>query len=136
MTEHRTKNCEVCRQTFSVDPRVGARQRVCEQRRCQSERKRRYLTQWIAEDHDYYSRRYSEYLKAWLAAHPDYQKRYRAAQGQRARQVRRDKQVELNPCHTEARFSAAPPTDIQVQITFRIHTPYGVAHDIQVQLNP
>ncbi len=48
-----TKICEVCRHTFTVHPRVGTRQRVCEQLPCQRERKRRALKQWIAEDHGY-----------------------------------------------------------------------------------
>ena len=140
MNDHRTKTCEVCRQAFPVDRRVGARQRVCRRLGCQQKRKRRYLAQWLANDPDYYQRRYSGYLKDWLAAHPGYLKRYRQAQRQKARQSRRDIQVELNPCETEASLPTAPPGDKQVQITFRITKAHGaaqaVARDIQVQLSP
>ena len=140
MNDHRTKTCEVCRQAFPVDRRVKARQRVCRRRECQQERKRRYLTQWLADDPNYYQRRYSEDIKPWLAAHPGYLKRWRQAQRQNAKRSRRDIQVELSSCKTEAALKAAPPDDKQVQITFRIIKAHGaaqaVARDIQVQLSP
>lgn len=140
MNDHRSKVCEVCHQVFFVDRRVGARQRVCRRRDCQQERKRRYLAEWLANDPDYYQRRYSGYLKDWLAARPGYLKRYRQAKRQHTERSRRDIQVELIPCETEASLpTTAPPGDKQVQITFKITKAHGaqaVARDIQVQLSP
>ncbi|MGH7492617.1 MAG: hypothetical protein ACREOO_09490 [bacterium] len=140
MNDNRTKACEICRQIFPVDRRVGARQRVCRRLECQQERKRRYLCLWLANDPDYYQRRYSGYLKDWLTAHPGYLKRYRQAKRQNGGRSRDDIQVELNSCQTEVSAPAAPSADKQAQITFRITKAHGaaqtVARDIQVQLSP
>ena len=137
MNDHRHKTCEVCHQTFSVDRRVGARQRVCGRLCCQQERKRRYLRQWLADDPGYYQRRYCEYLKTWLATHPGYLRRYRQAKRQCGKRSDSDIQAELSPCFGEATGRAAPSRDIQVEITFSISIPRpntGLsAGDIQVQ---
>lgn len=127
-----TKTCEICRHLFAVEPRVGARQRVCKKLACQRERKRRYLNQWLAEDCTYYQRRYADYLKAWRATHPAYQKHYRARQRDHMRQLHGEIQVELSSYQTTPRGASA---EKQVEITFNLFMPRRTHDEKQVQSN-
>ena len=53
VTVHRMKPCRICRQWFRPDPRVGERQKVCSNPRCQRTRRQRNQEDWRGRNPDY-----------------------------------------------------------------------------------
>lgn len=101
-----TKCCEICGISFTPDPRVGDRQRVCFKTACQLERKKRSQASWLNRNPGYFKGRYLN-TKAWLEAHPGYLETYRR---KRKACVRADIQDELTCLKT---MSASELSDIQ-----------------------
>ncbi|NIR46948.1 hypothetical protein GWO43_00505 [candidate division KSB1 bacterium] len=116
-----TKLCEVCQAAFEPDPRVGERQRVCKQLRCQRERKRRAQQRWLAANPDYFKGQYGR-LKDWLQAHPDYLKNYRARRSATPYDPCGDIQDELTTSQNTVLETVRDIVDIQDEITSRIIT--------------
>jgi hypothetical protein len=54
------KTCVICHCLFYPDPRVGDRQQVCKNIKCQQERKRLAQKRWLAANPDYFKGRYPE----------------------------------------------------------------------------
>lgn len=61
------KSCAICHRPFCPDPRVGDRQRVCQNIQCQRQRKRLAQKRWLAENPDYFKGRYPELKEKILA---------------------------------------------------------------------
>lgn len=55
-----SKACEVCREPFTPDARVGDRQRVCTKLFCQLTRKRRSQKAWVSRNPGYFKGRYPQ----------------------------------------------------------------------------
>ncbi|MGH7600670.1 MAG: hypothetical protein ACREOI_30300 [bacterium] len=119
MSENHTKICEICHVAFTPDQRVGERQRVCQERHCQQERKRRAQKNWLAKNPDAFRGRYPK-LQQWLAKHPDYLKNYRARQKQLAPPGRGDIQDELTGCQNSSLMQLRQLVDVQDEITAKI----------------
>lgn len=118
MNQNHDKICEICHATFTPDPRVGERQRVCRELRCQRERKRRAQKNWLAKNPDAFEDRYPK-LQQWLAKHPGYLKNYRARQKQLAT-VTRDIQDELTGLQNSSLTTLHQLLDIQDELTSKI----------------
>src|SRR5262245_37773281 len=114
-----TKICEICHVAFTPDPRVRERQRACQKRDCQQERKRRAQNNWLAQNPDAFRGRYPK-LQQWLAKHPDYLKNYRARQKQPALPAPTDIQDELSTCQDLRLTQLRQLVDIQDEITAKI----------------
>lgn len=56
------KVCIICKEPFIPDPRVGDRQKVCNNLYCKRERKRISQKKWLSQNPDYFKGRYT-YLK-------------------------------------------------------------------------
>jgi len=56
------KVCIICKEPFIPDPRVGDRQKVCNNLYCKRERKRLSQKKWLSQNPDYFKGRYT-YLK-------------------------------------------------------------------------
>ncbi|MBN1363404.1 MAG: hypothetical protein JW976_01230 [Syntrophaceae bacterium] len=54
------KICQICRNVFIADPRVGQQQRVCKELTCQRERKRWSQKKWLSQNQNYFKGRYPE----------------------------------------------------------------------------
>ena len=59
------KRCEFCGQYFTVDKRVGARQKACKRPECRKERKRRAQKSWCDKNPGYFDGHYTNYVKEW-----------------------------------------------------------------------
>ena len=70
------KKCAFCGQFFIPDPRVGARQKACYQKKCRRQRKALSQKRWVEENPDYFCGRY-ENTRAWLEQRPGYLREYR-----------------------------------------------------------
>lgn len=119
MNQNQTKICEICHVAFTPDPRVGERQRVCRERRCQLERKRRAQKNWLAKNPEAFRGRYPK-LQQWLANHPGYLKNYRARQKRLAPPTRADIQDELTHCNDMRLTQLRRLVDMQDEITATI----------------
>ena len=117
MNQNQTKICEICHATFTPDPRVGERQRVCRVLRCQLERQRRAQKNWLAKNPEAFRGRYPK-LQQWLAHHPGYLKNYRARKKQPV--ITRDIQDELTGCQNSSLTTLRQLLDIQDEITSKI----------------
>ncbi|NIR51774.1 MAG: hypothetical protein GWN55_02650 [Phycisphaerae bacterium] len=121
MVTTQSKLCDVCHAAFEPDPRVGDRQRVCKQLRCQRERKRRTQQRWLAANPDYFKGQYWR-LKEWLQTHPDYLKNYRARRNAAPYEPCDDIQDELTTNQNKVLATVRDIVDIQDEITSRITT--------------
>lgn len=119
MNDCPTKVCEVCRTTFTPDPCVGKRQRVCEKLRCQRERRQRSQRNWLAQNPDAFRGRYPK-LKLWLDAHPGYLKNYRTHQRQALGSPDSDIQDELTASQNSTLNTVRQLLDIQDELTSKI----------------
>lgn len=59
------KRCEFCGRYFTVDRRVGARQKACGRPECAKERKRRAQKSWCERNSGYFDDHYTDYVKGW-----------------------------------------------------------------------
>lgn len=57
MPDARRRPCCICRRWFRPDPRVGARQRACQQPECQAARRRETQAAWCARNPGYFAGR-------------------------------------------------------------------------------
>ena len=119
MNQNQTRICEICHIAFTPDPRVGERQRVCRERRCQRERKRRAQKNWLAKNPDAFRGRYPK-LQQWLANHPGYLKNYRTRQKHLVAPARADIQDELTRCKDIRLTQLRQLVDMQDEITATI----------------
>lgn len=72
----RQKRCEFCGRFFTVDRRLGTRQRSCGRPECRRARKRASQAAWLKKNPDYFKGR-SDNTRQWRHAHPGYQQRRR-----------------------------------------------------------
>jgi hypothetical protein len=72
----RQKQCEFCGRFFTVDNRVGDRQRSCVRPECKKKRKQISQAEWFKKNAGYFKGRY-ENTRQWLEAHPGYQRQRR-----------------------------------------------------------
>ena len=79
------KQCPVCGQMFTPDPRVGQRQRYCSQAECQKARQRENESAWrernpdcVSAQNHKWQQKNPGYLQEWRARHPDAVERNRS----------------------------------------------------------
>jgi len=122
MNDEYRKDCEICHESFPVDPRVGKRQQVCNKLSCKLEKKRRYNQQWRArkENVEYFKGRYP-YLKEWLQQNPGYLKNYRAQKKSISKQQSGDIQVQLTMNKQKKLNAIQIISDIQVELNTNIN---------------
>ncbi len=61
------KVCLICHEEFVPDPRVGARQKVCQKLSCKLQRKKLAQQNWVQKNPDYFKARYPQ-LKQQIRA--------------------------------------------------------------------
>jgi len=122
MSDNFHQQCEICRESFPPDSRVGNRQHVCNKLTCQLEKKRRYNQQWRArKENTYYFKGRYPYLKEWLKRNPGYLKNYRARQKSIFEQKFRDIQVQLTTNNKKKLDAVQIINDIQVELNTNIN---------------
>lgn len=66
-TNNIEKVCIVCNETFTPDPRVGDRQKVCNKTYCKLQRKKRAQQHWVRNNPGYFNGRYPQLKDQILA---------------------------------------------------------------------
>lgn len=71
------KTCKICGRFFTPS-KYNTRQQVCDRKKCQKERIRRYYLKWERSNPDYFRGIYAkERSRKWREEHPGYYKEYR-----------------------------------------------------------